>query len=143
MADKEHYYIYIDGEPIEVSSAVYHVFYGMKDQENEQERKKRRNDVLSYDALDHDEQLGEDVFEDMRSATLDELLIAAEVRERLHRALLSLPRSERELIEAIYLQDIPVSNYAAKIGWSISGVNKRRVKILSKLRKTMNLLGSF
>ncbi len=143
MAEKEHYYLYVDGEPVEVSSEVYHVFYGMKDREKEQERKKNRNAVLSYDALDGKGKTGRELFSDLHTPGLDELLIAAEMRQKLKNALASLPRNERELIEAIYLEEIPVSAYADKIGWSISGVNKKRVRILSKLRSIMNVLTTF
>ncbi len=143
MAEKEQYYIYIEGTPVEVSSAVYHVFYGMKDQENEQEKKKNRNGVISYDALDSEEVLGSESFPDNITPSLDELLIAAEVQQKLQRALSTLPRKDRELIQAIYYQDVSVLEYAKRIGMSPRGVDKRREKILSKLKSFMNILGSF
>ncbi len=143
MAEKEHFYIYVDGGPVEVSPAVYRVFYGMKDQEKEQQEKNKRNGVFSYDALDSDELLGVETFPDVITPALDELLIAAEVQQKLQRALAVLPRSDRELIQAIYYQDIPVSNYAEQLGMTPRGVDKRREKILSKLRFIMNVLGSF
>ncbi len=143
MAEKEQYYIYIEGTPVEVSSAVYHVFYGMKDQEVEQEKKKNRNGVISYDALDSREVLGLEAFPDNITPSLDELLIAAEVQQKLRRALLALPRKDRELIQAIYYQNVSVLDYAKRIGMSPRGVDKRRERILSKLKSFMNVLGSF
>ena len=139
MAGKEQYYIYVDGEPVEVSPDVYHVFYGMKDQEKEQEQKKARNGVLSYDAIDSNGMLGRELFSDIRNPTLDERLISAEVHQKLTCALEALPRKERELIEAIYYQGIPAFEYANKIGLTTRAVDKRRVKILSKLKSFMNV----
>ncbi len=143
MAEKERHYIYIEGTPVEVSSAIYHVFYGMKDQEKEQEKKKDRNGVISYDALDSGEVLGLEAFPDNITPSMDELLIAAEVQQKLRRALSALPRKDRELIQAIYYQDVSVLDYAERIGMSPRGVDKRRERILSKLKSFMNVLGSF
>lgn len=143
MAERKTHWIYIDGTPVEVSSEVYRAFYCMDRQERSQEEKKQRNSVVSYDALDTDETTGAEMIPDMDAPTLDEIVIAAELQEKLHRAMELLSRQERELIQAIYFQEISAPDYARSIGWSVSGVNKKREKILSKLKIFMNNLGSF
>ena len=55
MADKEKYMINIQGKLIEVSEDVYYAYFRMERQERTQEEKQKRNEVMSYDALDNGE----------------------------------------------------------------------------------------
>ena len=54
-------------------------------------------------------------------------------------ALLLLTAEEKELIDALFYQEMSEREYAQQIGLSQKGVNKRRHKILSKLRKIMKI----
>ena len=75
--------------------------------------------------------------------TPEEQTITNEIYARLHRAIGSLPRAERELIKALYFDEIKPEDYAKSIGMTVRGVNKRRVKSLLRIKKFCNLLGSF
>ncbi len=103
----------------------------------------RNRKVISYDALDNDETVGLEAVEDAASPGLEELAIIGEVYERLHRALDALPRSERELIKAIYFDEKTETEYADEVGMSQTGVSYQRRRILSKMRKLLEFLGSF
>ena len=143
MADKEKYMIKIQGDLIEVSEDVYYAYFRMERQERWQEEKKQDHDVVSYDALDNGETVGAEAIQDMNSPGMEELVIANELKERLHNIVAVLPKPERELIQAIYFEDIPVSDYAKRVGLSHRGINKQRKRILSKLKMLLDIMGSF
>ncbi len=143
MADKEKYIIKIQGNLIEVSEDVYYAYFRMERQERWQEEKKQEHEVVSYDALDNGETVGVEAIPDMASPSLEELAIAKELRDRLRHAVEALPKAERELIQAIYFEDISVSDYAHRIGLTHRGVNKQRKRILSKLKLFLDIMGSF
>lgn len=143
MADKEKYMIKIQGDLIEVSEDVYYAYFRMDRQERWQEEKKQDHDVVSYDALDNGETVGAEAIQDMNSPGMEELVIANELKERLHNVVAALPKPERELIQAIYFEDIPVSDYAKRVGLSHRGINKQRKRILSKLKMLLDIMGSF
>ena len=143
MADKEKYMIKIQGNLIEVSEDVYYAYFRMDRQERWQEEKKQDHDVVSYDALDNGETVGAEAIQDMNSPGMEELVIANELKERLHNIVAALPKPERELIQAIYFEDIPVSDYAKRVGLSHRGINKQRKRILSKLKMLLDIMGSF
>ena len=143
MADKEKYMIKIQGRLIEVSEDVYYAYFHMERQERTQEEKHQRNDVFSYDALDDGEIVGAENIADMSTPSLEEQAITKEMHERLHHAVAALPRSERELIRAIYFEGKTEREYAKQQGCSQNKVFKRRVKILSKLKMFLDFMGSF
>ena len=143
MADNEKFYIRLHGKKIEVSEEVYYAYYRMERQERWQEEKKQEHDVVSYDAMDNGETVGAEAIQDLGTPSMEELAIAGELSERLRHIVAALPRAERELIQAIYFVDIPVCDYAKRIGLTHRGVNKQRKKILSKLKMLLDIMGSF
>ena len=128
MADKQKYFIRLHGKEIEVSEDVYYAYYRMERQERWQEEKKQEHDVVSYDAMDNGETVGAEAIRDLEAPSMEELAIARELSERLRHIVAALPKAERELIQAIYFEDIPVSDYAKRIGLTHRGVNKQRKK---------------
>ena len=143
MAYKEKYLIKIQGKLIEVSEDVYYAYFHMERQERTQEEKKQRNEVMSYDALDDSETLGMENIADISSPSMEEQAIAKEMYERLHYAIKALPRSERELIRAIYFEGKTEREYAKQQGCSQNKIFKQRVKTLSKLKMFLDFIGSF
>ena len=143
MADKEKYMIKIQGKLIEVSEDVYYAYFRMERQERWQEEKKQEHEVVSYDALDDGETVGAEAVPDVTSPSLEEIVIANELKDRLHHVVAALPKAERELIQAIYFEDISAGDYANQIGLSHRGVNKQRKRILSKLKMLLDIMGSF
>ena len=141
MAEKEKYIINIQGELVEVSPDIYQLYFRLERQERTLEEKVQRHEV-SYDALDNGETIGVEAFSD-DSPGPEEQAITQEIYDRLHRAIDALPKAERELIKAIYFDDIKPETYAKAIGMTVRGVNKRRAKSLLKIKKFCKLLGSF
>ena len=143
MADKEKYIIKIQGKLIEVTPDVYHAYFRMERQERWQEEKKQEHDVVSYDALDNGETVGAEAVPDLTSPSMEELAIAKELNNRLHHAVEALPKTERELIRAIYFEGQTEADYGKRTGMSQTGISYRRRKILSKLKLFLDIMGSF
>ena len=143
MAEKEKYMIGIQGDLVEVSKDVYYAYFRMERQERWQEDQKQAHDVLSYDALDNEEIVGEEMIPDLISPSLEENVISRELKDRLHHAVEALPRGERELIHAIYFEGKSEREYAKQQGCSQNKIYKRRIKILSKLKVFLDIIGSF
>lgn len=134
MADRGKYIINIQGQLIEVSEDVYYAYFRMERQERWQEEKKVEHNVLSYDALDNPETLGIENVVDATALTLEELAEAHELRDRVQHAVDLLPRAERNLIRAIYYEELSEREVAKKYGVSQNKIFKQRQRVLAKLR---------
>ena len=143
MADKGKYYIPVEEELVEVEENVYVIYYRMGRRERYIEERDQENGVVSYNALDSDSRAGEMLLSKGATESMEELALANELRAQLHRCIAVLPRAERELIHAIYFEGMTEAEYAPRAKLTQSGVSRRRKKILSKLKKLMNILGSF
>ena len=126
MADKEKYMIKIQGNLIEVTEDVYYAYFRMERQERWQEEEKQGHEVVSYDALDNGETVGVEAIQDMESPSMEDLAIANELKDRLHHVVAALPKTERELIQAIYFEGVSANDYANQVGLTHRGVNKQR-----------------
>lgn len=87
MADKEKYMIKVEGKLVEVTPEVYYAYFRMERQARGQEEKKTYNNVMSYDALDDEKKKAIDNIPDTNSTSLEEIVIANDMKNRLHRAL--------------------------------------------------------
>ena len=143
MADREKYMIKVEGNLVEVTPEVYYAYFRMERQERGQEEKKVYNQVMSYDALDDEEKKAIDNIPDADNTSLDEIVIANDMKNRLHRALEMLPKGERELLQAIYFQGKTEEKYGNEVGISQRGVSYQRKKALSNLRTIYKALGGF
>lgn len=143
MADNEKYLIRLHGKDIEVSEDVYYAYFQMARQERTQDEKLQRNHVVSYDAMDNEGMVGAEAFEDLEAPSMEELIMAKELYERLHHAVEALPKAERELIRAIYFEGMTEKEYAKWTGMSQTGISYRRRSILSKLKLFLDIMGSF
>ena len=143
MADNERYLIRLQGKAVEVSEDVYYAYFQMARQERTQDEKQQRNHVVSYDAMDNEGMVGAEAFEDLETPSMEELIIAKELYERLHHAVEALPKAERELIRAIYFEGKTERECAKERGCSQNKIFKQRVKTLSKLKMFLDFMGSF
>lgn len=142
MADKEKYFIPIEGKLIEVEENVYVAYYKMDRRERYLEERDRDNGVVSYNTIDSQGIDGESGLQDVVTETMETITLANELRNQLHRCIAALPRAERELIHAIYFEGMIEAEYASKANMTQSGISRRRKKTLSKLKKLLNIMGS-
>ena len=87
--------------------------------------------------MDTDETLGEDVFADEKTDVEAEVINKMTVAE-LRKAFLLLSPDERELITAIYIQNLTEREYAKQKGVYHNAVHKRKLRILEKLKKFLD-----
>ena len=84
----------------------------------------------SYERLLEEHNLPADEQADVESIVLSKI-----VREQLHEAIRNLEEEERYLIFQLFFQERSERDMAAELGISQKAVNKRRHKILKKLKK--------
>lgn len=138
MADKEQFFIPIEGKLIEVEENVYIAYYKMGRRERYLVERDQKNGVLSYDALDQDGIVGQEMMNDPEADSLEDLVMAKELKSKLHLCIEILSKSERELIQAIYFDGMSDTEYSKRIRKSQQTVSYRRKKVLSKLKRLMN-----
>ena len=143
MADKEQYFIPIEGKLIEVEENVYIAYYKMGRRERYLEERDHENGLVSYDALDNNGIVGQEMFKDSTMESLEDIALTKELKTQLHRCIDMLPKAERELILAIYFSGMSDTEYSKKIGRTQQTVSYRHRKILSKLKTLMKFLTSF
>lgn len=141
-SEERRFFLPAEGKFYEVSEKVYRAYYHAQNREEYLENRDSGK-VLSYNALDTETSTGESLMPDMIDSSPEEKALANELYDLLHRCLDLLPTSERNLIYAIYFENCSDDEYASRVNLTKSGVAKQRRKILSRLRKLMNLLGSF
>lgn len=140
MADKEKYFIPIEGKLIEVEKNVYVAYYKMDRRERYLEERDKDNGVVSYNTIDSQGIDGESGLQDVVTETMETIALANELRNQLHRCIAALPKAERELIHAIYFEGMTEAEYASKAKMTQSGISRRRKKTLSKLKKLLNIM---
>lgn len=137
MAEKKIYRIEIHKESVEVTEAVHNAYYSVDRHLRTLIDKDRRNGKTSYNNLDTDEVLGEDMIPDRDAVSVEDDAIARIMCQQLHQALLRLPKEDRELIDAIYFQRLSERKVSQQMGVHYMTVHSRKVKILAKLRKML------
>ncbi len=129
----DRYFLPYHGYLLEVPFEYYEKEIQDKDRRKYLRKEAKRNGEVSYDSLDGDEMNGEelirDIYTDVEQNAITRIMIA-----KLRKALKQLTKDEMELIEALYYQEQNERQYAAVLGISQKGVNKRRHKILDKLK---------
>ena len=101
MAEKK-YYIRVPEALVEVSKEVYVEFYRSERRLRTLEEKDQRNGLLSYNAFDTDEGLGEEYVADLNSSSLEDLAIARLMQRKLRSSIAMLPAEDQELIHALF-----------------------------------------
>ena len=137
MAEKKEYFIKIENQQIQVSETVYRTYYGLQRRAKTLEEKDQRNGRVLYSNLDTSETLGEEMILDMSAATVEDMVIAKLMSERLHRCINLLSKGEQELIHAIYFDQLSERKLSKKTGIHYMTLHDRKIRILQKLRKMM------
>jgi len=136
------YTITVDGKDVEVGAEVYRAYA----QEDRRERYCAERDIgrlLSLDGMDEADELLSYLI-DCCAESAEDAMFSAEAKiereclaEKTAAAFLSLEPDERSLIQALVLDGVKESDYAVEIGLTQQGVNKRKKKILEKLKKSV------
>lgn len=135
MTSREKNFIKIGNVLVEVTREVYDAYYSVERHMRTLNEKDDRNGTVPYSNLDTKETLGVEMLRDLTAESVEDEALLRVLSERLHYCLSHLPVSDQKLIQAIYFEDLSEREYARQVGLSQKGVNKRKHKILKKLRK--------
>lgn len=144
-ADKK--YIWLNGQPIEVTEEVYSVYmkgdrkmrYFEADLKTERVVLDESGQVERIvpsreDSLDRLMEDNAAQFPD-RHDSVEETVLRKLAIDRVQEALTYLTEKERELISALFFQEMTEREYAQRIGVSQPAVHKQKNRILEKLKK--------
>ncbi len=127
-------FIPIQGCLLEVAREQYTEFYRDKERWRYLQKLDTKNSLLSLDGFMDDEGNALDFIAD-ESADVEKAVIHAVMLDRLKTALPLLSDSEQALIQAIFFDGLTEREVGFRLGMTQSVINKRKAKILAKLRK--------
>ncbi len=139
MTNNKKYYLEMeDGSREYVSEKVFKEYWKLVNRENYLKRLDRKQKILSLNVADED---GREFGETLASGIdVEKIVETAERIRELHRAIDSLNDDERELIYRLFFEQESLRKVANDNGVVKRTIEKRRDKILEKLRK---ILGNF
>jgi len=132
---KEEYYLYVQGEQIPVSHKIYCAYYEEYDHEKYLDKRGEQRE-FSFDLLQEQGNLLH--FGGQTEESLEDQMVKKECLRQLYGALKQLGDKERWLIGRLYFDDCAEKEIAISLGVSRQAINKRKQKILKKLRDILN-----
>ena len=133
--DKKDYYLYVKGKAVKVSEEVYKAYWKITEHEKYLQRKDWKYDVIPFSAMDYDGHFVDNIIDE--KIDLEKIVEVKMQIEELNKALATLTKKERELIEAIFYKEESLRSIGKKEKVSYQAIGKRRDKILEKLRQRL------
>ena len=133
--DKKEYFLYVKGKAVKVSEEVYKAYWKITEHEKYLQRKDWKYDVIPFSAMDYDGHFVDNIIDER--VDLEKIVEVKMQIEELNKALATLTKKERELIEAIFYKEESLRSIGKKEKVSYQAIGKRRDKILKKLRKLL------
>lgn len=135
MKEKKNYYIFLGDLKVDVSEEVYKGYWQETNRENYLKRLDKENRLGYFSEFVSDE-VGRSMEERLIDKAVDlEKLVEVKIQiEALNRALDNLSPEEREIIQALFYEEIPQRDLAKKLNISQGAVFRRKEKILKKLK---------
>lgn len=134
MAKKE-YYLYVKGKAVPVSEEIYKAYWKIIEHEKYLQRKDWKHNVISFSALDQDGHFIDNIIDE--KIDLEKIVEVKMQIEELHKALNTLTKEERELMEAIFYKEESLRSIGKKEKVTHQAISGRRDRILEKLRKIL------
>ncbi len=148
MAEREKYYIGLNGQTFEVSRELYEAYY------KGQRKEKYFTHDLKQEHIKVDKETGERIVIPSREDSYERLLeaqkqfaeeaenvedaaVRAVMLEKLNEALYTLSDEETAIIHALFYQETSEVELAKKLGIARTTLQSRKYKILEKLRKLL------
>ena len=133
--DKKEYFLYVKGKAVPVSEEVYKAYWKITEHEKYLQRKDLKHNVIPFSALDHDGHFVETITDER--IDLEKIVEVKMQIEELHRALNTLSKEERELMEAIFYKEESLRSISRREKVTHQAISGRRDRILEKLRKIL------
>lgn len=132
----EKQFIPLHGMLLEVCETDYKTFYRDVERQKYLRKEADRVNEMSYNALDSNEMNGEDIISDASSPLIEQVVDKLLVEEMLS-CFGRLNETDRNLIAALYFENKGERALADELGITHQAVNKRRQKVIAKLRELM------
>ena len=133
--EKKEYYLYVKGKAVPVNEEVYKVYWKITEHEKYLQKKDWKNNVIPFSALDHDGHFVDNIIDE--KIDLGKIVEVKIQIEELHKALATLTKEERELMEAIFYREESLRSISRKEKVTHQAIGQRRDQILEKLRKIL------
>nr|WP_040627936.1 sigma factor-like helix-turn-helix DNA-binding protein [Solobacterium moorei] len=127
--------MYVKGKAVPVSEEVYKAYWKITEHEKYLQRKDWKYDVIPFSAMDYDGHFVDNITDER--IDIEKIVEVKMQIEELNKALATLTKKERELIEAIFYKEESLRAIGKKEKVSYKAIGKRRDKILEKLRKLL------
>ena len=134
MPNKE-YYLYVKGEAIPISEEVYKAYWKITEHEKYLQKKDCKYGVIPFSSLDHDGHFVDNIIDE--KIDLEKIVEVKMQIEELNKALATLTKEERELMEAIFYREESLRSISRKEKVTHQAIGQRRDQILEKLRKIL------
>lgn len=148
MAEREKYYIGLNGQTFEVSRELYEAYY------KGQRKEKYFTHDLKKEHIKVDKETGERIIIPSREDSYERLLeaekqfaedaedvedvaVRAVMLEKLNKSLHTLTDEEEAIIYALFYQEISEAELAKKLGIARTTLQSRKYKILEKLKNLL------
>ena len=132
---KKEYHIYVRGKAVPVSEEVYKAYWKITEHEKYLQRKDWKYDVIPFSAMDYDGHFVDNIIDE--KIDLEKIVEVKIQIEELHKALATLTKEERELMEAIFYREESLRSISRKEKVTHQAIGQRRDQILEKLRKIL------
>ena len=135
MAEREKYYILVPHALVEVTEEIYSEYHSIDRHLETLEEKDERYGLVSYNSLDDEEIVGEEMISDPYAESVEDKATAQLMAAKLQRCVQRLSPDEQALIHAIYYEGLSERKYSKRSGIPQKTINNRKRKILTKLKK--------
>lgn len=139
MAEGKEYFVRICGASVPVTQEVYQTCHQTKRQVKTLYEKDERHNLVSYDGMDTEDTLGEEIIPDQEAPSVEDIVLDKIRKEKLRLCLPQLTEEEQALIFALFYEERSEQECANTFGISQKGISKRHSKILAKLHKLMKI----
>lgn len=132
---KKRKFVVVSNMLFEVSKEKFNEYHNYIEKTRYAYNKENKLDKVSFDVL-------EDNFilpNDDAISNIEKCIESGEEKDRLNNAILKLTKDELDLVKAIYLKNMSMTDYAEITNTPISTIFNRKERILKKLKKFINL----
>ena len=133
--EKKEYYLYVKGKAVAVSEEVYKAYWKITEHEKYLQKKDWKYGVIPFSSLDHDGHFVDNIIDE--KIDLEKIVEVKMQIEELHKALATLTKEGRELMEAIFFREESLRSISRKEKVTHQAIGQRRDQILEKLRKIL------
>ncbi len=130
--------IRVKNKDIKVSEEIFKGYWQEVRKEKYSKEKENKKIVLSYNALDKDDFLGEEILKNQEEASVEEIVIKRIEKSILSKAINELSKEEKIVIKLIFFEMMTEREVAKILNISQKNINKKKKAILLKLKNIIS-----